>query len=302
MGGAVGLAARRANAALRVTGVTAKRETVEKARQMGAVDEATLDLRAGVQDADLVVLAVPVHLIPAMAQSALSAAQPEAIITDLGSTKAGVVAAVDELISKQKAQVRFVGSHPLAGSERSGIDAAPLVRLAGALCILTPTSSTNGEAYRQVDEFWKSLGMRTMRLPPGEHDAVLARSSHFPHLLAFALLQAQTDRSLSLSGPGLRDMTRLAGSDVSNWVGIFTQNAGELAKVTKEFSQEMRQLSVELEALAAAGTPGVEAARERLFRYLADARQRREEHFRKAPGAATEARADGAEPPTPEAL
>jgi prephenate dehydrogenase len=279
MGGAVGLAARKSGAALRVIGVTGQTETLDKARTMGVVDEATLDLRLGVQDADLVVLSLPVRLIPSVAQSVLQAGRSGTVITDVGSTKALVVAAVEELIARQKAPLAFVGSHPLAGSEKTGIEAAGEVQLAGAHCILTPTPATDNDAYQRVDEFWKTLGMKTLRLAPAEHDVVLARSSHLPHLLAYALVMAQTDRSLNLSGTGLRDMTRLAGSDVALWTDILAQNAGELSRFVKDFGNEMLHLAQELEALALAGTPGAEAARERVFRYLADAKQRRDKRF-----------------------
>lgn len=286
MGGAVGLAARRTGAALRICGVTDQAATIERARLMGAVDEATLDLREGVREADLVLLAVPVRLIPAVAQTIVPAIRSGTVITDVGSTKFQVVTAIEQLLAREKAAVHFVGSHPLAGSEKTGIESAPEVRLADATCILTPSKNTDNEAYHRVDEFWRTLEMKTMRLSPQEHDAVLARSSHLAHLLSFALVHAQSDRSMNLSGPGLRDMTRLAGSDVGLWTDIFAQNADELGRTTRELGNKVLQLAAELEALAAGGN-GMDSARERLFRYLADAHQRHEERFRKPPVAAT---------------
>lgn len=283
MGGAVGMATRKSGAATRVLGVGDCPETIEKARALGAVDESTLDLREGVRDADLVVLAVPLRMIPDVARSVLPHCRQGTIITDLGSSKAAVVAAVDDLIARTKAPVYFVGSHPIAGSEKTGIEAAGEVRLEGASCVLTPTPATDHEAYRKVDEFWKALGLKTMRLPPDEHDAVLVRSSHLPHLLSFALVGAQTSRSLQLSGPGLRDMTRLAGSAPELWTEIFAQNGVELTKVLSEFGRELLRLAGEIEALSQTGTPAAEAARERVFRYLADARTRHDERYKQAP-------------------
>ncbi|MBE7462457.1 MAG: prephenate dehydrogenase [Planctomycetes bacterium] len=279
MGGAVGLAARRHRAATRVIGVGDQPETIDKARRMGAVDDATLDVREGVRDADLVILAVPVRLIPDVAKAILGSLRQGTVLTDLGSTKAPVVHAIDHLIAQAKAPVHFVGSHPITGSEKSGIESAGEVQLEDASCILTPTQQTDHEAYRTVDDFWKSLQMKTQRMAPEEHDAVLARSSHLPHLISYALIQAQTSRSLQFSGPGLRDLTRLAGSDVRLWTDIYTQNANEMAKVVKEYADSMQALAQEFTALAQAGTPGSEAARERLFRFLADARQRHDERF-----------------------
>ena len=279
MGGAIGLAARRTGAALRVCGVTDQNATIERARLMGAVDEATVDMREGVRDADLVLLAVPVRLVPTVAKAIIPAVRAGTVLTDVGSTKLQVVGAVEQLLAQEKSAAHFVGSHPLAGSEKTGIEAAPEVRLTKATCILTPTPATDNEAYHRVEEFWQTLEMKTMRLSPEEHDAVLARSSHLPHLLSFALTQAQSDRSMSVCGPGLRDMTRLAGSDVGMWTDILMQNAEEMGKVTKDIGNELLQLAAEFEALAVGG--GAEAARERLFRYLADARQRHDARFRK---------------------
>jgi prephenate dehydrogenase len=273
------LAARRTGAALRVCGVTDQNATIERARLMGAVDEATLDLREGVRDADLVLLAVPVRLIPVVAQAIIPALRAGTVLTDVGSTKSHVVSALEQLLTREKSPVYFVGSHPLAGSEKAGIEAAGEIRLANATCILTPTQATDNEAYHRVEEFWQTLEMKTMRLSPEEHDAVLARSSHLPHLLSFALVQAQNERSMNLCGYGLRDMTRLAGSDVDKWTDIFMQNAEELGKVSKTIGNELLHLASELESLSADGAS--EAARERIFRYLADARQRHDQRFRK---------------------
>lgn len=281
MGGAVGSAARRSGAVTRVIGVADNQQTIDAAKRIGAVDEATLDLQLGVRDADLVLLAVPVRLIPEVAAAVIPACRDGAILTDLGSTKSVVVSGIEALISRLKAPVQFVGSHPLTGSEKTGVTASSEVQLEGATCVLTPTPSTDNEAYRQVDDFWKSLGMKTMRLAPSEHDAVLARSSHLPHLLAYALVHAQSERSMTLSGPGLRDMTRLAGSEASLWVDVFAQNATELAKVVREFGEEVVRLSEEVAMLEQAGTPGAESARERLFRFLADARLRHDRRYEK---------------------
>lgn len=279
MGGAVGIAARRSGTVGRILGVGDRPETIEKAKTIGAVDEAILDLASAVRDADLIVLAVPVRLIPEVAIGVIQSARHGAVMTDIASSKATVVGQVEKIMQEQKSNVFFVGSHPITGSEKAGIEASREVQLSGATCVLTPTSATDNDAYQKVDEFWKSLGMKTMRLSPKEHDAVLARSSHLPHLLSYALINAQTDRSLNLSGPGLRDMTRLSGSEIALWTDIFAQNATELHKVVKEYGEEIVRLAQEIEMLAQKGTPGSEAARERIFRYLADAKQRHDKRF-----------------------
>ncbi|MCY3018710.1 MAG: prephenate dehydrogenase/arogenate dehydrogenase family protein [Planctomycetota bacterium] len=279
MGGAIGMAARRTGAAMRVIGVVHNQNSIQIARQKGAVDDATVDLRTGVQDADLVVLCVPVRTILEAAATLIPACHEDTVITDIGSTKALIVHEAEALISRMKAKVHFIGSHPITGSEKKGIDAAEQVQLVGAPCVITPTPHTDNEAYRTVEEFWKALGLRTLRLAPDEHDAVLARSSHLPHLLAAALVSMQTPRSLDISGPGLRDMTRLAAGDPAMWSDIAAQNAPELSKALKELGQELLRLANEVEVLGMQGTPGAEAARERIFRFLVDARQRHEDRF-----------------------
>ncbi|MFH0938340.1 MAG: prephenate dehydrogenase/arogenate dehydrogenase family protein [Planctomycetota bacterium] len=279
MGGAIGAAARRTGSATHVIGVADSLDTIEHARAQGAVDTATLDLREGVHNADLVILCVPVRAIFDATSAVLPACREDAILTDIGSSKALIARQVEGLIHKLKSPVRFVGSHPVTGSEKKGIAAAGEVKLTDAICVITPTPHTDPEAYHRVDDFWKNLGMKTIRLSPDEHDSVLARSSHLLHLVAGALVAVQTDRSMNISGTGLRDMTRLAGSDSAMWVDIAEQNSHELSKALKEFGQEVLQLAQEVEMLGARPGEGVETARERLFRFLADARQRHDKRF-----------------------
>jgi prephenate dehydrogenase len=299
MGGALGLAARRTGAAMRVIGVADNQDTIQRAIACGAVDDATLDLHAAVQDAELVVLCTPVRTILDAAAAVLPVCREETIVTDIGSSKAVIVHSIENFIQRTKCKAFFVGSHPITGSEKRGIEAAEQITFAGAPCVLTPTQQTNIDAYRKTDEFWKALGMKTVRLSPEEHDTVLARSSHLPHMLAAVLVGLQSDRSLEISGPGLRDMTRLAGGDPALWTDIIEQNAGDVARALKELGQTITSLSNEVEMLNMRGTPGAESARERLFRFFADARQRHDKRFTQA-AAVEQVVADGEEvPPEP---
>ena len=283
MGGAIGMAARRTGAATRVIGVADNQDTIQRARIRGAVDDATLDLKGAAHEADLVILCVPVRTILDAAAAVIPACREGTIITDIGSSKSLIVREVEALIHKMKSKVHFVGSHPITGSEKKGIDSSEHVNMQGAPCVITPTQHTDIDAYRKVEEFWKAIGLKTTRMSPDEHDAVLARSSHLPHILAAALVGVQTDRSLDISGPGLRDMTRLAGSDPAMWTDIAEQNAVEVSKALKELGQEILRLSGEVEMLAMHDSPGAEAARERLFRTLADSRQRHDKRFAAQP-------------------
>jgi prephenate dehydrogenase len=279
MGGALGIAARKSGAAVRVIGVGDSQDTIQKALAKGAVDDATLDLRAAVQDAEMVILCTPVRTILDAAAAVLPVCREETVVTDIGSSKAVIVHSIENFIAKTKCKAFFVGSHPITGSEKKGIEASDQVVVSGAPCVITPTQQTNIDAYRKADEFWKALGMRTVRLSPEEHDTVLARSSHVPHLVAAALIGLQSDRSLDVSGPGLRDMTRLAGGDPALWTDIVEQNAGDVARAMKELGQNILSLANEVDMLSMRGTPGAESSRERLFRFFADARQRHEKRF-----------------------
>src|SRR5579862_4935811 len=173
MGGAIGLAARRTGAASRVVGAADSNETIERSRLKGAVDDASLDLRAAVQNADLVILCVPVRTILDAAAAVIPVCREGAIVTDIGSSKGVIVHEVEALIHRSKSKAFFVGSHPIAGSEKRGIDAADAVDLNGAPCVITPTQQTDIDAYRKVEEFWKALNLKTYRMQPDEHDAVL---------------------------------------------------------------------------------------------------------------------------------
>ena len=188
MGGALGMAARKSGAAVRVIGVADSQDTIQRALAKGAVDDATLDLRAAVQDAEMVILCTPVRTILDAAAAVLPVCREETVVTDIGSSKAVIVHSIENFIAKTKCKAFFVGSHPITGSEKKGIEASDQVVVSGAPCVITPTQQTNIDAYRKADEFWKALGMRTVRLSPEEHDTVLARSSHVPHLIAAALI------------------------------------------------------------------------------------------------------------------
>src|SRR5690606_30291992 len=144
-----------------------------------------------------------------------------AIVTDVGSTKRSVVQAGEQLLP---AGVHFVGSHPMAGSEKRGVEFARTDLLQGAMCILTPTPRTDAEALSCVKAFWESLGMRTCAMPAEEHDRRLADVSHLPHAVAAALMLMQEEASLQLAGKGFLDTTRIAGGDGALWRDIFLDN------------------------------------------------------------------------------
>jgi prephenate dehydrogenase len=230
---------------------------------MGALDEGYEQLAPAVRGADLVILCTPVGLLPTILRDIAPLLSPGTLVTDVGSTKRTLVASAEELLPTG---VHFVGSHPMAGSEKRGVQFARADLYQNALCILTPTPRTNPDALAQVDQFWRELGMRTCRISPEEHDRRLADISHLPHATAAALVSLQEDPSLALTGKGFLDLTRIAGGDAGLWRDIFLDNRDNLL-------QSLQRLRTQLDTLTALLKAGDGPA---LQTWLEQAAQRRE--------------------------
>lgn len=197
-----------------------------------------------VRDSELVILCTPVGTFPDLLRSIAPALKPGAIVTDVGSTKRSICRLAEQLLP---AGVHFVGSHPMAGSEKRGVDAARADLYKGALCITTPTPKSDLSVLRRVESFWQSLGMRVTRIAPDDHDRLLADISHLPHALAAALVMLQTDQSLPLAGKGFLDTTRIAGGDGSLWRDIFIDNADNLRDSISRLKQHLTRLELMLD-------------------------------------------------------
>src|SRR5262249_14759264 len=183
----------------------------------------------------------------------------DAVISDVGSTKRSIVAAAEHL------SARFVGSHPMTGREKGGVAHASADLLDGALCILTPTPQTDRQSLDLVDGFWRSIGMRTVRMKPDDHDRLVASASHLPHLLAVALMAMQSKDSIDVAGRGLLDMTRLAAGDGALWRDIFLDNADNLRESLARFRRGLDEIESLLDP----------ATCEQLKDYLNDVAERR---------------------------
>ncbi len=238
IGGSIALGARRLRG-VRVVGID-RAGVLRRARARGALHEASLSLRAGVQDADLVVLALPVEAILGTLPRLRRWAPERAVITDVGSTKEAVVRAA----RRAGLARRFVGGHPMAGSERSGIEHADARLLLGAPWILCPAG--NRAALGRVRRFAALLGARPTVLAPRRHDEVVAHLSHLPQLVSVALVNAavarQDGRALRLAGPAFRQMSRLAASPPRLWAGILATNRKSLGRALDAFEAELRIL------------------------------------------------------------
>ncbi len=199
----------------------------------------------------------------AVARQIAPLADPNTLFTDAGSVKSTVVADLEAILGPN-----FVGSHPIAGSERSGLAAARVDLFAGAPCVVTPTPRSHPEAINDVEDLWRSVGCRVSRLTPEAHDDALARTSHLPHLTASALVAAVTSGHpdlMSLVGPGFRDSTRVAMGSADLWTGILLANRSAVASSVAE----LREILHNVEAML---TSGDEESLRQFLKSAADAR------------------------------
>jgi len=223
IGGSVGMALRAQG--WHVTGSDTTPGTAARAVELGALDAEGED-----RGADLVVVATPVHVAAGIISDILSSASwnPAAVVTDVGSVKGPLVAAVD--------RPRFVGGHPMAGSEQVGVDGASAELFVGATWVLTPTPSTDPAAYAQVRSVLAEFGANVVALDPAEHDSLVAVVSHVPHLTAATLMALASDLGeehgalLQLAAGGFRDMTRIAAGQPTIWPGICDDNADAIVE------------------------------------------------------------------------
>jgi prephenate dehydrogenase len=246
IGGSVALAAR-ARAGATVTGFDRSPQALETALERDALDRAADSAEEAAADADAVFVAVPVGALPEAVDAALAAAPDDCVVTDVGSTKRAVVAAHTD--------PRFVGGHPLAGAENSGVEHARADLFEGATWYLTPTARTSGILYERLHRLLHALGARPAAIEPDTHDTILATVSHLPHVLANVLVSQAADalaaggERLPATGPSFRDSTRVAGASSAIWTDIYISNRDALAQ---EIDAAMARLAEVRDALLAA--------------------------------------------------
>ncbi len=225
IGGSVALAARERGVAQRVIGLGRNAARLEQARSWGIIDEGVTDY-ALLADADLVIVCSPVDRIVQDALAAAAVTAEETLISDVGSVKGAIC---EQLAVRLPA--RFVGSHPLAGSEKGGFENAQADLFEGRVCIVTPTAETPPQLVERMTQFWQSLGMRLLQQSPQAHDRVLAITSHVPHVAAAAVASLLSDEAAPFASSGFRDTTRVAAGDPQLWAAILSQNAPEVQRV-----------------------------------------------------------------------
>jgi cyclohexadieny/prephenate dehydrogenase len=238
LGGSLGLALRERRVASLVVGYVRRAATAKDCKRIGALDLATQDLREAVKDAELVVLCTPIAQMAPLVEELAPFLSPRAIVTDVGSVKNSVVGLLSPAVSR--AGAHFIGSHPMAGSERTGVNAARADLFVDAVCVVTPAPGANRNALKAVTDLWTAVGARVLRLSPGLHDELVSRSSHLPHVVAAQLanlvLNPRSARhQAALCANGFRDTTRIASGSPEMWRDIALANRKNLLAAIDSF-------------------------------------------------------------------
>ena len=244
IGGSLEIICRQKGLAKQIVGYGRRPENLKKAVKLGVIDRFYQDLRETVSGADLVVLATPVGEFETLAREMAPALSKDAVVTDVGSVKGDLVTRLERLLPAG----RFVGAHPIAGKEKTGVDAATPMLFIGARCILTPTEKTNPSALESVKAVWEATGSKIILMDPVQHDRILAAVSHLPHIVAYALVNTVLDTRvqgkevLSFSAGGFRDFTRIAASSPEMWRDICLLNRESVLGMIEEYEKTLARL------------------------------------------------------------
>jgi len=245
IGGSIGQAIRSRGLADRVVGIGRDPARLTEAIRLGAIDFGTTDLRQGLDGAEVVVVCTPVTRIADDVFDIADQGPEGVLITDAGSTKQQIVEVIER---HPRACRRFVGGHPIAGSERKGVAHAAPDLFDGRVCVLTPTAMTPLDRLERARRFWTGLGCRLLEMSPAQHDLALAMTSHLPHAIAAALAGTIPNETLPMAAGAYRDGTRVAGSDAALWTGIFQANREPLLNALADFRTVLARLETALQA------------------------------------------------------
>ncbi len=230
---------------VRLTGYDASPEVRERVRELGFTDDVTDTAGASVVDADLVILCVPVGAMGAAAAEIADDLPADAIVSDVGSSKASVLAAMAAALPN----ATIIPAHPVAGTENSGPDAGFATLFNDRWCIVTPPEGADPAAVQKVEAFWQRLGANVETMDPKHHDLVLAVTSHLPHLIAYTIVGTASDMEgvtqsevIKYSAGGFRDFTRIAASDPTMWRDVFLSNKDAVLEMLQRFSEDLTAL------------------------------------------------------------
>ena len=228
LGGSIGMAMKKNHLAREVLGVSRRQTTLGYAVKKKIVDKASSNIVKSVQGADLVILATPVQTILTLLANIGKHLKRGCIVMDVGSTKTSIVEAAEKNLPSH---AFFVGTHPLAGSEKKGVEFSNPDLFNKSFCIITPTDKTNKQAKEKIEALWARMGSMVKSVSPDEHDNILAFTSHVPHLLAYAMVDAIPGKYLEYGSTGLKDTTRIAGSNPQLWNDICMENSKNVLSV-----------------------------------------------------------------------
>jgi len=238
IGGSIAAALKANGFSGKVIGLGRNQERLDGAKSLGLIDEATTDVPSIAAGPSLWIFCTPVDRIVSGVQQAAALAKPNAVFTDAGSTKQTIC---EELGSQLANQTEFVGSHPVAGSEKNGYEHADPTIFENRLCVITPTSSNTASATARVEQLWHSMGMRTISISPSEHDRQLATTSHLPHVAAAALASLIDESNQQFTAGGFKDTTRVAGGDPDLWTAILSRNHRNVADSIAVLTQTLAE-------------------------------------------------------------
>ena len=228
-------------------------ENLMRAKERGILDDYSPDAREACADSDLIVLATPVGAFKGILQTLGSTIKKGSLVTDVGSVKGPLVYALESLMPEG---VHYIGSHPIAGSDKSGFEEARSDLFRNAKCIITPTENSNADAVRKVAALWESFGARVERMDPHTHDGIYAAVSHLPHLVAYALVNTVGDIDeghVSYAGSGFKDSTRIALSSPALWRDVALLNRENLIKDLGLFRKNLDEMEELLKSSDAGG-------------------------------------------------
>ncbi len=244
MGASLSLGLKKRGFSGRILGYARREETRVQALESGVADEVFADPAEAVLGADIVVICVPIWTIAKLAEEIVPALKPGAMVTDVGSTKSELLKMMEPLFKKSDAS--FVGSHPIAGSEKTGIEAGNPDLYEGRLTVVCPSAGTPDEARKAVLGLWKAAGSEVVEMSPEAHDAMLASTSHLPHMVAAALARSVADgdpsQKADFCGTGFKDTTRVASGSADMWVDIIDTNRAALEAGLDRFHEELQGL------------------------------------------------------------
>ncbi|MGO7158679.1 prephenate/arogenate dehydrogenase family protein [Rhizobium johnstonii] len=237
---------RRLGLAREIVVATRSPDTLKRAEELGLGDRYTTSSQDAVKDADLVIVSVPVGASESVAKEISASLKPGAIVTDVGSTKASVIA---QMLPHMPDNVHFIPGHPLAGTEKSGPDAGFPGLFEGRWCIFTPVACTDEVALKRLRSFWEALGSKVDEMDAEHHDKVLAIVSHLPHIIAYNIVGTADDLEtvtesevIKYSASGFRDFTRLAASDPTMWRDVCLHNRDAILEMLARFSEDLAYL------------------------------------------------------------